>query len=97
MSTSAPAVELHTPRLLLRRWCREDRRCRPRGPARALHESCARQGLERAQLLAYRGLHVAEATRRSDEGRLLGDRLEAEQVAELDPVPLPGQRYEIRS
>ena len=61
--------------------------------ARALHEARAGERLQRAQLLADCRLHVTEAAGCRDERRLLGDRLEAQEMAELDAVPLARQRY----
>ncbi len=55
--------------------------------ARALHERRADDALEREDLVADRGLHVAEPLRRAAERALARDRLERLQVANLETDP----------
>ena len=57
---------------------------RPAGP---LDELRADDPLERLDLLADRGLRVAEALGGAPERPLLGDRLERRQMPDLDPEP----------
>ena len=55
--------------------------------ARALDEPLADHALERLDLLADRGLRVAEALGGAAERALLGDRLERGQMPQFDPEP----------
>ena len=60
---------------------------RPR-PARPLDELLADDPLERRDLLADRGLGVAEPFGRAPERALRGERLERGEVPQLDPEPI---------
>ena len=66
------------------------------GAARPLEQLGPDDPLERRDLLAHRGLGVAEAGRGGADAALAGDRLERGQVAELDAEPVidSHERYE---
>ena len=59
---------------------------RPRA-AGSLEQALADEPLERLDLLADRGLRVAERRGRAPEGALARDRLEGREMTELDPEP----------
>ncbi len=57
------------------------------GPTGSLDEAEPDDALERGDLLRYRRLCIAEPLRGLPERALVGDRLERDQMAEVEPEP----------